>query len=309
MHKTTIARALGYLARYKVEFVLSLAMALVYVVASLYIPLVAGEAIDSLVAGGVDFDMLLSCLMRIFVTALVCFISQYALSRLNNRMAYRISHDMRNDAFDKISRLPFSYLDSHRQGDVVARVISDVDQVSDGLLLGFSQFFSAVLTILMTLYYLFSLDYLIALVVILVSPLSLVVATFIAKKTHRYFRQTAEKRSLQTDITDEFITDSSEVLCYNLQASCQKTFDEVNEQWAASHPRREQYRVRRSRAVRRTSRRGGETERRRSGQRAELCEPVHQALQRDHGSGHRAAERSGVRLPHLQPPGREGGRG
>ena len=104
MHKTTIARALGYLARYKVEFVLSLAMALVYVVASLYIPLVAGEAIDSLVTGGVDFDMLLSCLMRIFVTALVCFISQYALSRLNNRMAYRISHDMRNDAFDKISR-------------------------------------------------------------------------------------------------------------------------------------------------------------------------------------------------------------
>ena len=196
MHKTTIARALGYLARYKVEFVLSLAMALVYVVASLYIPLVAGEAIDSLVTGGVDFVMLLSCLMRIFVTALVCFISQYALSRLNNRMAYRISHDMRNDAFDKISRLPFCYLDSHRQGDVVARVISDVDQVSDGLLLGFSQFFSAVLTILMTLYYLFSLDYLIALVVILVSPLSLVVATFIAKKTHRYFRQTAEKRSL-----------------------------------------------------------------------------------------------------------------
>lgn len=234
MHKTTIARALGYLARYKVEFVLSLAMALAYVVASLYIPLVAGEAIDSLVTGGVDFDMLLSCLMRIFVTALVCFISQYALSRLNNRMAYRISHDMRNDAFDKISRLPFCYLDSHRQGDVVARVISDVDQVSDGLLLGFSQFFSAVLTILMTLYYLFSLDYLIALVVILVSPLSLVVATFIAKKTHRYFRQTAEKRSLQTDITDEFITDTAEVLCYNLQASCQETFDSVNEQWAAS---------------------------------------------------------------------------
>ena len=108
------------------------------------------------------------------------------------------------------------------------------DQVSDGLLLGFSQFFSAVLTILMTLYYLFSLDYLIALVVILVSPLSLVVATFIAKKTHRYFRQTAEKRSLQTDITDEFITDTAEVLCYNLQASCQETFDSVNEQWAAS---------------------------------------------------------------------------
>lgn len=235
MYKDTLRRTLGYLSRYRAEFIISILMALIYVVASLYIPLLAGQAIDALIGPGeVDFSLLLIRLSTILVTALVCFVSQYVLSRLNNRLVYRISQDLRNDAFDKIHRLPFSYLDTHRQGDLVARVITDVDQVSDGLLLGFSQFFSALLTICVTIYYLFSLDYVIALVVIFLSPLSLVVASFIAKRTHRHFKLTADKRAVQTDLTDEYITDSAEVLCYNLQEACQKNFDTVNADWAES---------------------------------------------------------------------------
>ena len=235
MYKQTIKRCLSYLANYRLEFFLSVLMAFIYVIASLYIPLLAGRAIDSLAGpGGVDFMALASDAVRIFITAIVCFVSQYVLSRLNNRMTYRIARDVRNDAFRKIEVLPFSYLDSNRQGDIVSRIINDVEQLSDGLLLGFSQFFSASLTIIVTIYYLFSLDFIIALVVILVSPLSFLVAKFIASRTHRFFKSTAQMRSLQTDLTDEFITSTPEVICYNLQSACQEKFNRVNEQWADS---------------------------------------------------------------------------
>ena len=235
MDRTVIRRSMGYLKGCRIEFALSILMALVYVVSSLYIPLLAGQAIDSLVGEGeVSFAVLKNDLYGIFLTAIACFISQYLLSRLNNRIVYSIAHDMRRDAFAKIEKLPFSWLDSHRQGDIVARVITDVDQVSDGLLLGFSQFFTAVLTIVMTIYYLISLDIIIALVVIILSPLSLIVASFIAHKTHRHFSLTAQKRALQTDMTDEYITCTPEVLCYNLQSSCQDSFNKVNDEWAAS---------------------------------------------------------------------------
>lgn len=235
MYKQTIKRCLSYLSNYRLEFFLSVLMAFIYVIASLYIPLLAGRAIDSLIGpGSVDFVSLSADAVRIFITAIVCFVSQYVLSRLNNRMTYRIARDVRNDAFRKIEVLPFSYLDSNRQGDVVSRIINDVEQLSDGLLLGFSQFFTASLTIVVTIYYLFSLDFIIALVVILVSPLSFLVAKFIASRTHRFFKSTAQMRSLQTDLTDEFITSSPEVICYNLQSACQDKFNRVNEQWADS---------------------------------------------------------------------------
>lgn len=235
MYKQTIKRCLSYLSNYRLEFFLSVLMAFIYVIASLYIPLLAGRAIDSLIGpGSVDFVSLSADAVRIFITAIVCFVSQYVLSRLNNRMTYRIARDVRNDAFRKIEVLPFSYLDSNRQGDIVSRIINDVEQLSDGLLLGFSQFFSASLTIVVTIYYLFSLDFIIALVVILVSPLSFLVAKFIASRTHRFFKSTAQMRSLQTDLTDEFITSSPEVICYNLQSACQDKFNSVNEQWADS---------------------------------------------------------------------------
>ena len=235
MYKQTIKRCLSYLSNYRLEFFLSVLMAFIYVIASLYIPLLAGRAIDSLIGpGSVDFVSLSADAVRIFITAIVCFVSQYVLSRLNNRMTYRIARDVRNDAFRKIEVLPFSYLDSNRQGDIVSRIINDVEQLSDGLLLGFSQFFSASLTIIVTIYYLFSLDFIIALVVILVSPLSFLVAKFIASRTHRFFKSTAQMRSLQTDLTDEFITSSPEVICYNLQSACQDKFNSVNEQWADS---------------------------------------------------------------------------
>ena len=235
MYKQTIKRCLSYLSNYRLEFFLSVLMAFIYVIASLYIPLLAGRAIDSLIGpGSVDFVSLSADAVRIFITAIVCFVSQYVLSRLNNRMTYRIARDVRNDAFGKIEVLPFSYLDSNRQGDIVSRIINDVEQLSDGLLLGFSQFFSASLTIIVTIYYLFSLDFIIALVVILVSPLSFLVAKFIASRTHRFFKSTAQMRSLQTDLTDEFITSSPEVICYNLQSACQDKFNSVNEKWADS---------------------------------------------------------------------------
>lgn len=235
MYKQTIKRCLSYLSNYRLEFFLSVLMAFIYVIASLYIPLLAGRAIDSLIGpGSVDFVSLSADAVRIFITAIVCFVSQYVLSRLNNRMTYRIARDVRNDAFRKIEVLPFSYLDSNRQGDIVSRIINDVEQLSDGLLLGFSQFFTASLTIVVTIYYLFSLDFIIALVVILVSPLSFLVAKFIASRTHRFFKSTAQMRSLQTDLTDEFITSSPEVICYNLQSACQDKFNSVNEKWADS---------------------------------------------------------------------------
>ena len=235
MYKESLRRTLSYLSHCRGRFILSILMALAYVLSSLYIPLLAGQAIDLLTgAGEVDFGLLTGRLFAILLTACLCFLSQYILSRLNNSIVYSVARRLRNDAFDKVGSLPFSFLDSHRQGDVVARVISDVDQVADGLLLGFSQALSAIMTIAVTIWYLFSLDWIMALVVILLSPLSLVVASFIARRTHRHFKETADRRSIQTDLTDEYITATGEVLCYNLQNEFQARFSQVNAQWADS---------------------------------------------------------------------------
>lgn len=235
MYKESLRRTLSYLSHCRGRFILSILMALAYVLSSLYIPLLAGQAIDLLTgAGEVDFGLLTGRLFAILLTACLCFLSQYILSRLNNSIVYSVARRLRNDAFDKVGSLPFSFMDSHRQGDVVARVISDVDQVADGLLLGFSQALSAIMTIAVTIWYLFSLDWIMALVVILLSPLSLVVASFIARRTHRHFKETADRRSIQTDLTDEYITATGEVLCYNLQNEFQARFSQVNAQWADS---------------------------------------------------------------------------
>lgn len=231
----TLRRCLGYLRSYRGRFILSLACAIAQVASSLYIPLVAGRAIDLLLGPGeVDMQSLMIQLGQVLCLALVGLVAQYVLGLLNNSMCYGIARDIRDEAFSKIRRLPFSYLDSHSHGDIVSRVTSDVEQLADGLLIGFSQALTAIMTLAMTVFYLFSLDYIMALVVIILSPLSLLVATFIARRTHHFFADTARRRGEQTAMSDEYITQSMEVFSYGMAGRCQEAFDEVNGKWAAA---------------------------------------------------------------------------
>lgn len=234
-YKGTIIRAAGYLKGRRAAFALSFVMAAISVAATILSPFYAGRAIDCLAApGSVDTAGLVANLALMAAAAAAGLVSQYGLSRLNNTLAYTVSRNMRDEAFDKLNSLPFSYIDTHRQGDVVSRVMGDVDQVAEGLLLGFSQFFTSVLTILSTLCCLLLVDWRLALLVLALSPLSFLVAAFIASRTHRFFRLTAEKRALQTDQTDEIVSSGAEIISYDLAGHFKEEFASVNRDWADS---------------------------------------------------------------------------
>lgn len=230
---STLKKIFGYIGHYKYLLFLSVLLAGGSVVLTLYVPIRIGYAIDAIIGPGqVDFAIVARHLITVVVMLLCVGLMQWVMNMLNNKITYNVVRDMRARAFDKLLVLPFSYLDSHSQGDVVSRVISDADQFADGLLMGFSQLFTGVVTIIGTLAFMLSINVWITLVVVVVTPLSFFIARFIAKKTYAMFQKQSAVRGEQTGLIDEMITNQKVVTAYSKEADNQKQFDEINDRLA-----------------------------------------------------------------------------
>ncbi len=226
----TMGKVLRYIRRYWFFVALSILCAAVTVALTLYVPILTGDAIDYIIDKGlVNFDPVLSIVKKIVVVVLLTAVSQWMMNVSNNRIAYHVIHDIRREAFHKIEILPLKYIDGHSYGEVVSRVIADVDQFSDGLLMGFTQLFTGVITILGTLLFMISLNGKITLVVVLVTPVSLFVAAFIAKKTYSMFKLQSETRGEQTALIDEMIGNQKVVQAFGQEDEVLERFDEINE--------------------------------------------------------------------------------
>ena len=227
--KSTIKRVLRYLGKYRIFLILSLVMALVTVAGQLYIPILQGNAIDNIIGeGNVDFAAVMKIIITILITMGVVALFQWIMNICNNKITYSIVHDIRKDAFNKLQRLPVRYADSHPTGEIVSKVIADVDQFADGLLMGFTQFFTGVMTILGTLIFMIMINWKITLVVVLVTPLSFFVASFVAKKTYRMFSLQSETRGEQTGFIDEMIGNEKVVQAYSHEDEALEKFDDIN---------------------------------------------------------------------------------
>ena len=226
---STFFKVVKYLKRYRFHFILSLIFTAISVGLTLYVPILIGDAIDLAVGkGNVDMDAILDILLKVAIAVVVTALLQWLINVLNNRMVYGIVRNVRHEAFVKIQSLPISFVDSHRSGDVVSRLIADSDQFSDGLLMGFTQFFGGIMTILGTLVFMFIISPVVTLIVVFVTPLSLFVAAFIAKKTYSMFKLQSEIRSEQTALIDEMISDHKTVVAFGYEQEAQASFDEIN---------------------------------------------------------------------------------
>lgn len=228
--RATIKKVLDYIRHYMFLAVLSLLCAFVSVVTTLYLPLLTGDAVDVMIGRGrVNFADLKGILLQMGIMIAVTGISGWLMNVINNRITFLVVRDIRKDAFHKIQKLPIKYLDAHPVGDLVSRMIADVDQFADGLLMGFTQAFTGVLTILLTLVFMFRKNVWITLVVVFVTPLSLFVAVFIAKKTHSMFQKQSETRGQQTDLIDEMVGNQQVVQAYGYEEKALHRFDEIND--------------------------------------------------------------------------------
>ena len=227
--KATLTRVLHKIRPYSLFVVCSLIVAAVSVAAQLYIPILCGDAIDLMLGkGNVDFAGVGRIIVEVLVVAVVAAFAQWLLSVCNNRITFSVSRDLRNEALRKIQTLPLSYLDSHPSGDIVSRMVADVDTFADGLLMGFTQLFSGVLTILGTLLFMLSENVVITLVVVCITPLSLLVASFLAKRSYKYFQGQSSVRGEQTALVNEMIEGQKVVQAFGHEAESLDAFDEVN---------------------------------------------------------------------------------
>lgn len=228
-NKDIIKRIFTYVGRYKIYLYFSLLLAVVSVAGTLYVPVLIGNVIDYIVdINNVDFESIVEVLIKICVIILIVALSQWLMNVFNNKITFGVVRDMRDRAFSKIERLPVSYLDTHPSGEIVSRVIADVDQFADGLLMGFTQFFTGVITIIGTLIFMFSINVWITIVVVVVTPLSFLIASFVAKKTYKMFKLQSEIRGEQTAFIDEMIGNAKMVDAYSHADENIKTFDEIN---------------------------------------------------------------------------------
>lgn len=228
--KGTLKKVLRYIKKYALILAVSLVLAAVTVVLTLYVPILTGQAIDAIVSqGNVDFDRVTSILWKIGIAVLATMAAQWVMNVCNNKITYSVVRDIRNDAFMRIQNLPLSYIDSRSYGEVVSRVIADVDQFADGLLLGFTQLFTGVITILGTLLFMLSVNVGITLVVVLITPVSLVVAAFIAKRTYEMFKLQSETRGEQTALVEEMLGNQKVVQAFGYEDEAKQRFDEINE--------------------------------------------------------------------------------
>ena len=227
--KATLTRVLHKIRPYSLFVVCSLIVAAVSVAAQLYIPILCGDAIDLMLGkGNVDFAGVGRIIVEVLVVAVVAAFAQWLLSVCNNRITFSVSRDLRNEALRKIQTLPLSYLDSHPSGDIVSRMVADVDTFADGLLMGFTQLFSGVLTILGTPLFMLSENVVITLVVVCITPLSLLVASFLAKRSYKYFQGQSSVRGEQTALVNEMIEGQKVVQAFGHEAESLDAFDEVN---------------------------------------------------------------------------------
>ncbi len=227
----TFFKVLRYLKIYRIHFAISLLFTAISVALTLYVPILVGQAIDLAIgSGNVNFAGIAGILLRMGLAILVTAVLQWLINVLNNRMTYGIVHNIRREAFVRIQSFPLSYMDSHRTGEIVSRVVTDVDQFSDGLLLGFTQFFNGILTILGTIGFMLMISPQLALIVILVTPLSLFVAAFIASKTHKMFKLRSQLQAEQTSLIDEMVGQHKLVAAFGQEENVQKEFDRVNDE-------------------------------------------------------------------------------
>ena len=227
--KTTIGKVLRYIKKYWMYLGISVFLAAVTVALTLYIPILTGRAVDLIVAKGlVDFAGILTILKRMAVVILLTAAAQWVMNACNNKITYNVVRDIRKEAFDRIEHLPLSYIDSHSYGEVVSRVIADVDQFADGLLMGFTQFFTGVVTIFGTLIFMLTINVKITVAVVLITPLSLFVASFIAKKTFSMFKLQSETRGEQTGFIEEIIGNQKVVQAFSHEKEALEKFDEIN---------------------------------------------------------------------------------
>ena len=227
---TTVKRVLNTVKQYRIYVILSLLFSALSAVLTLYIPILAGKAIDGITEnGGIDFEIITVNLLKIVVCALLSALFQWLMSIINNRIAYSTVKDLRERAFSNIQHLPLAYIDAHPYGDIVSRIIADAEQFSDGLLLGFSQLFSGVVTILITLVFMLYLSPLIALVVVILTPISLFISKFIASKTYNFFKDQSVTRGEQTALINEMVENGKTVKAFSYEDTADSRFDEVNE--------------------------------------------------------------------------------
>lgn len=230
MKNKTIKKVLNRLKKYRFAIVVSILLAAVTAAAALYVPKIVGEAIDLIVGkNDVDFGGIASLLVRLGIVVGATGILQWIMGVVNNRITFGVVRDLRNEAAEKLKTLPISFIDAHYHGDIVSRVIADADQFADGLLLGFSQLFTGVVTILLTLGFMLAINPLIALIVVVLTPVSLFIAAFIAKNTHKMFSLRSETRGEQTAMINELIGQTKVVRAFGHEQKATEEFDEVNE--------------------------------------------------------------------------------
>ena len=226
----TLKKVLRYMKRYWFFLALSIGLAAITVASTLYIPLLTGDAVDCVIGKGqVDFAGVFAVLKRMVAVIGVTALAQWGMNICNNKMTYQIVRDIRNEAFAKLEILPLKYLDGHPSGEVVSRIIADVDQFADGLLMGFTQLFTGVITIVGTIGFMLSVNVGITLVVLLITPVSMIVASFIAKKTFTMFRLQSEARGEQTALIDEMIGNQKVVQAFGHEKEAMDQFGEINE--------------------------------------------------------------------------------
>ncbi len=230
MNKTsTLKKVLKRIEKYRILVVLSLLMAAATVLLTLYLPILSGQAVDGIIAKGmVNFTGLFRILKIMVLVIAGTAVFQWLMNIINNHITYHVVQDIRKEAFEKLEKLPLKYVDSHSYGDIVSRMIADVDQFAEGLLMGFTQLFTGLLTIAGTLLFMFRINGRIALVVVLLTPLSLFVAAFIAKRTYTMFQKQSETRGEQTSLIEEMIGNLKVVQAFGHEDENQETFDEIN---------------------------------------------------------------------------------
>lgn len=233
LQKETLKKVLNRIKGYWFYLAISLCLTVVTVICTLYLPILTGHAVDCIRERGVDFDRLKTLLVTMGWVIAATAASQWLLSLCNNRMTYFVVRDIRKEAFRKLEILPLKYTDSHSTGEIVSKVIADVDQFADGLLMGFTQLFTGVLTIFGTLFFMLSIHVGVALVVILITPVSLFVASFIAKKTFSLFRAQSQIRGEQTALIDEMIGNQKVVQAFSKEKDVEERFEEINERLEA----------------------------------------------------------------------------
>lgn len=232
-NKGTLKKVFSYIGKYKYFLILSMFFAAVTVGLTLYAPILVGKAIDCIIGkGNVDFVNMKSILIKVAVIVVSTALVQWLMNVCNNKITYNVSRDLRKKAFEKIEILPFSYIDTHSKGDIVSRVITDVDQLSDGLLMGFTQFITGVITIIGTLAFMLSVNVFITIVVVVVTPLSFFIARFIAKKTFNMFSLQSKTRGEQTSFIDEMISNQKVAEAYSMNEENKARFDKINDDLA-----------------------------------------------------------------------------